>query len=226
MNNENGNRVELNSGWHYAAPAIVLHWLLAFLIAGLVGLGWYMMSIEKQPNSGWYFDLHKSFGLLVFMLVLLRVPGRINHKPAELPARLPTWQAKLAHLTHWLLYASMILMPVTGFIGASLSKSGVAFFGIAFPAWVSPNKDLAEQFFFLHSTIAWAGITGCSSRFGRPETLADRPRRYFPAHVVLTTYSRRRENIEVSLLKLSELMQTVPSSRDHVFRGIQCDCCW
>lgn len=155
MHSQNGNLRVPGSVWRYAAPAVFLHWLLAFLITGLVGLGWYMMSIEEQPGSGWYFDLHKSFGLLVFGLVLLRILWRVNHKPAPLSARLPGWQPSFASLTHRLLYASMILMPATGFLGASFSKSGVAFFGLRLPVWISPDRDLAERFFSIHSTLAW-----------------------------------------------------------------------
>ncbi|MDB5764291.1 MAG: putative cytochrome [Herminiimonas sp.] len=154
--NENGmNPRAAKTGWHYGGPAIFLHWVLAVLIAGLVGLGWYMMSIEREPNSGWYFDLHKSFGLLVFALVVLRVLWRLNHKPAELPASLPKWQVKVSSITHWLLYACMILMPVTGFLGASYSKSGVVFFGLHVPAWLVPARDMAKQFFSIHSAIVW-----------------------------------------------------------------------
>lgn len=155
MHNEKNNRSNPIPGWHYAGPAIFLHWTLALLITGMVGLGWYMMSIEHQPGGDWYLALHKSLGLLVFGLVLLRILWRFNHKPAELPAHLPKWQLKFAILTHWLLYGCMILMPLTGFIGALLSKSGVAFFGIAFPAWFAPDHDLAEQFFSIHSALAW-----------------------------------------------------------------------
>ena len=46
--------------WTYTTTARALHWGLALLLGGMVALGWYMMSIEKQPNSGWYFELHKS----------------------------------------------------------------------------------------------------------------------------------------------------------------------
>lgn len=155
MYKQNENRHAIDSDWHYAPPAVALHWLLAFLIAALVGLGWYMLSIEDRPDSGWYFNLHKSFGLLVFALVLLRILWRFNHKPAELPARLPQWQARFASLTHWLLYACMIVMPVTGFIGASFSKSGVAFFGMKLPVWAAPDHGVAEQFFSIHSIVAW-----------------------------------------------------------------------
>ena len=46
--------------WRYGMPAIMLHWVLAVLIAGMAGLGWYMMTVEKLPQGPWYFDLRGS----------------------------------------------------------------------------------------------------------------------------------------------------------------------
>lgn len=144
--------------WKYAKPAVILHWVLAVLIASLLGLGWYMMSIEDDPGSDWYFDIHKSFGIVVLGLVLLRIIWRTTHRPAPLPARLPAWQVRLSHVTEWLLYGCMFFMPVLGFLGASYSKSGVAFFGAPFPLWTLPNHDTAELFFRLHSALAWVVV--------------------------------------------------------------------
>ncbi|EHL28971.1 cytochrome b/b6 domain-containing protein [Legionella drancourtii] len=56
--------MESNKNWHYDTITRLLHWVIAFLLIGLISLGWYMMSIEDQPNSRWYFNLHKSFGLI------------------------------------------------------------------------------------------------------------------------------------------------------------------
>ncbi|MET3133968.1 cytochrome b561 [Oxalobacteraceae bacterium GrIS 1.11] len=149
------NSVDTSVGWRYGAPAILLHWLLAVLIAGLVGMGWYMMSIEDDPGSDWYFNLHKSFGIVAFGLVLLRSIWRATHRPVPLPTSLPKWQVNLSHVTEWALYVCMLLMPILGFLGASHSRKGIAFFGIQLPSWTVPNHDTAELFFGLHSALAW-----------------------------------------------------------------------
>lgn len=150
---------ELNSigpaAWKYGKPALLLHWILAILIASLLGIGWYMMSIEDDPGSEWYFDIHKSFGIVLFVLVLLRVVWRATHRPAPLPASLLAWQVRLSHTTEWALYLCMLVMPILGFLGASHSKSGVTFFGAPLPSWALPNHDTAELFFGLHSALAW-----------------------------------------------------------------------
>jgi cytochrome b561 len=149
------NSVGQHVGWRYATPARLLHWLLAILIASLVGVGLYMMSIEDEPGSGWYFNLHKSIGIVVFVLVLLRIVWRATHRPAPLPPSLPNWEVRLTHVAQGALYVCMFLMPILGFLGASYSKEGVVFFGSQLPTWVTPNHDRAEMFFSLHIGLAW-----------------------------------------------------------------------
>lgn len=176
MENNGMNPPVATTAWRYGGLAIFLHWILAIAIAGMAGLGWYMMSIEKAPNSRWYFDLHKSFGLLVFALVLLRVLWRFTHKPAELPASVPKWQIEVSSITQCLLYACMILLPIAGFLGASYSKSGVVFFGLRMPAWSVPNHDMSELFFSIHSALAWVlvALVALHAAAGLKHLLIDR----------------------------------------------------
>jgi cytochrome b561 len=65
------------------------------------------------------------------------------------------WQVKLSLVTQFGLYLLMVLMPLTGYIGASYSKSGVPFFGLATPRWAAPNHATAEQYFDIHSILIW-----------------------------------------------------------------------
>jgi cytochrome b561 len=155
MPNSGTLRVPTTAAWRYGMPAIVLHWVLALLIAGMVALGWYMMTIEKQPQGPWYFDLHRSLGLVVAALVVLRVLWRLSHGPAPLPASLPRWEVQASSLAHWLLYVCMIVMPVTGILGAGYNRSGLQFFGVALPVWAAPDRALSHLFFNVHSFTVW-----------------------------------------------------------------------
>ena len=139
----------------YASLAVLLHWTLAVLIIGMVALGWYMMEIEDDPGSIWFFNLHKSIGLVIAGLVLLRLVWRLGHRPEPLPASLPSWQVNASLVTHWLLYAAMIAMPTFGIIGALLSEKGILFFGTTLPRVFEANHDLAETFFDAHSFTTW-----------------------------------------------------------------------
>ncbi|MDB5731154.1 MAG: cytochrome [Variovorax sp.] len=141
--------------WRYGRTAIVLHWTLAVLLTFMIGLGWYMMSIEREAGSAWYFNLHKSVGLVIALLVAVGVAWRSGHRPESLPVSVPRWQARLAFVTQTLLYALMVLMPVTGYLGASHSKAGVQLFGLPTPRWAVPDHDRAEQFYNIHSVLVW-----------------------------------------------------------------------
>ena len=63
----------------YGNTAIALHWLVALLLPIQLALGWYMLSIEEQPGSEWYFALHISIGLTIALLVVLRIFWRMRH---------------------------------------------------------------------------------------------------------------------------------------------------
>src|SRR5688572_20935032 len=89
----------------YSSTAIALHWLLAVALIGQLVLGWWMLGLPKSPpglRADW-FNLHKSIGLTLMLLVLLRLLWRAGHAPpAATP--LPEWQRRAAATNHALLY--------------------------------------------------------------------------------------------------------------------------
>jgi cytochrome b561 len=141
--------------WRYSRTAVVLHWLLAVLITLTTVIGWRMMLTEHQLGSERLFDLHKSIGLIIAAFVIARVVWRLSHRP-EPPPGGPSWSTRLAAITHVLLYLLMVLLPITGYLGASYSKAGVRWFGLATPHWARPDHDLAEQYFTVHGVLLWS----------------------------------------------------------------------
>jgi cytochrome b561 len=140
--------------WRYSGTAIALHWILAVLIALTTTIGWRMMLTEHEPGSARWFDLHKSIGLIIAAFVAARVLWRLTHRPEPLPHG-PAWNTRLATVTHAVLYGLMILLPITGYLGASYTKAGVRWFGLATPRWALPDHDLAEQLFTVHGVLLW-----------------------------------------------------------------------
>jgi len=155
MDHKKHHQMQAQTNGRYLPSVIFLHWLLAVALVGMIPLGWYMTSIEDDPGSDWYFDLHKSIGLIVAALILIRIVLRLRHRPAPLPGTTPIWQRQLSTATHRLLYACMVIMPITGYIGASFSKEGLRFFGSRLPVWATTNKDISEFFFSIHSITTW-----------------------------------------------------------------------
>lgn len=108
----------------YTAVAILLHWLIAAGIAALIVIGLVMTQLTAQISQMEDFklyQLHKSIGITVLLLVVLRVLWRFTHRPPPLPREMPVAEKGAAHGLHWLLYLFMIGMPLTGWAVVSSS---------------------------------------------------------------------------------------------------------
>lgn len=116
----------------YSGPAMLLHWSMALLLLAQIGIGLYMVGIPKKtPPVAFYYNLHKSLGLIVLALALVRVWWRLRARVPALP--LSGTQACAAKATHRLLYGCMLLTPLCGFIASNFTRHGVYFFGYALP---------------------------------------------------------------------------------------------
>ena len=104
----------------YATLAVVLHWVIAALIVLQVALAGRMEG--RSPEAFAIVQLHKSVGIAVLLLSLLRLGWRLTHRPPPLPADMPRWERLLAAATHVGFYVVMIGTPVTGWIMVSTSK--------------------------------------------------------------------------------------------------------
>lgn len=136
----------------YDRVAVALHWLIALGVLAQIGLGWWMLDIPKQPvgvRAGW-FNLHKSIGLTLGALIVLRLAWRLAHRPPPLPRSLPRWQQAAALATHGLLYLCLLVMPLSGYLGSSFSGYPVRFFGIALPGWAARDDALKDLFSQIH----------------------------------------------------------------------------
>lgn len=142
-------------GWRYDRVALALHWLSAVLLVLMTGLGWYMMDIEHTPGAKPYFMLHKSLGLIVLALVLVRLAWRRSHPVPQLPSRMPAWQLRAAQMVQLGLYLCLLALPLAGVAGAAHSKSGLVFFGYALPRLAAPNHDMAETYYDIHGALVW-----------------------------------------------------------------------
>ena len=142
-------------GPRYAGLLIALHWLIALGIVGLLALGLYMVGLPKGlPVKATLINLHKSLGLTVFLLVLLRIVARlVLHRPPLPP--MPPWQRAAARTTQGLLYVCMVTMPLAGYLGSSFNTYGTRFWGILLPKWGWDDAYLRNLFFGLHQAIGY-----------------------------------------------------------------------
>ena len=131
----------------YTTTAKVLHWLIGLALIGQIGFGWYLGEIERGTAArSVIVNLHKSIGLTLGVLILLRLLWRLRHPPPPFPDRLPPWQRVMARTSHIALYVCMVLMPLSGYIASNFSRWGVKYFGIALSPW-GPDSPTIYAFF-------------------------------------------------------------------------------
>src|SRR5690606_20766200 len=87
----------------YTMAAITLHWLIAFSIIGLIAVGWIMGDMPPGAEQFALIQLHKSFGITVLLLSVVRVIWRLLNRPPPEPP-MPGWQAKLSRAVHVAFY--------------------------------------------------------------------------------------------------------------------------
>ncbi|MGH8610414.1 MAG: cytochrome b [Gammaproteobacteria bacterium] len=143
----------------YTRTAMALHWLMMLLILTLIGLGWYMADLPKGEQRSAFFALHKSIGLTVFLLALLRLSWRLSHPPPRLPASLEPWRRRFAGVIHFAMYCCMFLQPMSGYLSSSFSGYATRYFGVPLPQWGWEDKFLNELFSSIHQASA---LTLCS----------------------------------------------------------------
>ncbi|MDB5791672.1 MAG: uncharacterized protein JWQ80_1696 [Massilia sp.] len=132
----------------YTATAIALHWLIALLLLGQFAFGLMLEDIPRgTPERGYYVNLHKSSGIVIGLLILLRLGWRLAHKPPPLPASTPSWQRRAARFSHIALYVCMLALPLSGYLGSNFSKHGVKFFNVVRWAPWGPDDQALYAFF-------------------------------------------------------------------------------
>jgi cytochrome b561 len=146
-----------NSETRYGIVAILLHWIMAVLLIGLLVLGLYMVdlpiNIEKLKLYGW----HKEYGILALFLVCFRLVWRwINITPR---LSLPMLEKIAARLVHWSFYGFMFAMPITGWLITSAAGLPVSFFGwFVLPDLISPDPQLMNLFQVIHQWLGYGLI--------------------------------------------------------------------
>ena len=147
-----------NSADRYGLVSILLHWLVALAVFGLFGLGYWMVGLDYY--SAWYKtapELHKSFGLLLFAVMLGRMLWRrLSPPPASLPShgRLTRLGSKFGHA---LLYLGLFVLMISGYLISTAEGRGIEVFGLfEVPATVSSIPNQTDVAGLVHEYLAWA----------------------------------------------------------------------
>ncbi|GLK50609.1 cytochrome b [Maricaulis virginensis] len=151
----------------YTAVAITLHWILAALLLGMVFFGWYMEDLREGLFAGTVpleevqqaYNLHKTTGMAILVLSLVRLAWRLTHKTPGMPEGMKPWEKLAAHAVHWAFYVLMIGMPIMGWISASASELPSFLFNnpdMPLPRLPVPqNESLHEVSGSIHGAGGW-----------------------------------------------------------------------
>ena len=147
--------IVLGSRPRYQRTAVVLHWIVALSIIALIVTGWHMVGIPKNtPERGFFFNLHKSLGIVAAIFIVALIAWRIRHEAPPLPSAMPRWEKLAAILNHRLSYVGMVLVTLTGYLTSSFSKYGPKLFGIPLPHWGWEDAALRGNFAAIHRATA------------------------------------------------------------------------
>ena len=142
----------------YTQTAIALHWIVGLAVLGMIGLGVWMINLPKGvgPFRAEMYNLHKSIGMTVGLLIFARLAWRVTHAVPPLPVVLPRWQVLASQFTHHALYACIVIQPVTGVLGSLFSPFPIKYFGrtLPFGSWDVPAaKELMGVVHLANATL-------------------------------------------------------------------------
>lgn len=141
----------------YSPRARLYHWLTVALIAIQIPLGVYMTGYGERTNfaspTAQMYDSHKLIGMLILMFVIARLANRLlNGAPGDEPTLEP-WQRIVSHITHWTIYALLLIVPLLGWLATS-AYGPFQPFGIPLPRLLADNQDLATRLYGIHELAA------------------------------------------------------------------------
>jgi len=136
------------------------HWIMALLVIGMICVGLYMTRIDPPtPTMFQLYGVHKSIGIIVLLLAVLRVLWRVtNIRPLSLPSHTRI-EKILAEIVHGLLYVSLLVMPLSGWLMSSAKGFSVSVFGwFTLPDFIKPSDDMANLMVTIHEVTAYTLI--------------------------------------------------------------------
>lgn len=144
----------LDTKYKFSRQTILLHWLIALLVIGMLIFGMVLDSMPRGEEKGQLMMYHKSLGLLIFVLASWRLVWRLlNGTLKPLPTHKPH-EILLAHWVHWILLIATILMPLSGVVMSIAGGRPLVFFGLTMGPFDFKSETLGQFAGSAHGIIA------------------------------------------------------------------------
>lgn len=143
-----------NTLTRYGAIAQLFHWVIVVLIVTQFVLANRAEGLSPVAKIG-VLATHKSVGITILALALLRLGWRLLNPVPPAPSGTPRWQGRAAHVSHFLLYALLFITPLLGWLMSSARSFSVSYFGLfTLPDFIEPNRAAYERLHDLHELMA------------------------------------------------------------------------
>jgi cytochrome b561 len=140
-----------NNDDSWGAMTRVLHWLIAVAIIAMMVVGVIMHDMPNSPDKFRLYALHKATGITILAFVFWRIVWRLTNKVPLLPGNTPYWQQRVSAITHFCMYALMVIMPLSGWLMNSASGFPMTWYGFfEVPALVGADDSLKETAKLVH----------------------------------------------------------------------------
>jgi cytochrome b561 len=144
----------------WGSIAKTFHWVIAVLVLFMIALGWTANLMPRSPLRIELFAFHKSTGLVILTLMSARLLWRLVNPVPILPPTLKGWEKAVATATHWLMYAVVFVMPISGYIITTAANVPFKFYKtFSVPMLVAPDRALAHQAADIHEWGFWVLAT-------------------------------------------------------------------
>lgn len=121
--------------------ARLLHWTMAFLLIGMVILGFYAANLKPDdPIAPRLFHWHRSLGVFAFVLAVIRLSWRLRHPLPPFHAAMPEWERRDTVRIERGLYLLILVIPITGYLASTADGKAVSVFGLELPALLEADK--------------------------------------------------------------------------------------
>lgn len=148
----------------YSLIQRLLHWVIALCVVGLLVIGLILGTLGfdgtkeafGMATTNLLYRYHKTFGVIVLGLMLLRLALRLAMPPPDHNPPLPAWMESAARLNHLALYAILLAQPLVGWAATAAGGFPIEFFNAELPKVLGKDKALSEALYAVHGVLGWA----------------------------------------------------------------------
>jgi cytochrome b561 len=145
-----------NTPTRYGAVAQLFHWVIAGLIVTQFVLARMADDLPLGARKLGLLARHKSFGMTILMLAILRLLWRLRHSPPALPAAMSPPERAIARGTHFAFYVLLFAMPLTGWMMSSAKNYSVSWFSLfTWPNLIGKNEAAFNFLLATHQTLSY-----------------------------------------------------------------------